>query len=115
MELFLLNDNKFYYFFEASLANEEKQVEIWTKLLSFKDSKDSLHQIKYIMRGFNNEYNQQRQNYLEKEFFDNIKRIYDEENSQYSKIFFRALFPKGGDTHFQIARIKELLNDTLKY
>eukprot|EP01017_Pseudomicrothorax_dubius_P015936 TRINITY_DN1816_c0_g1_i1.p1 TRINITY_DN1816_c0_g1~~TRINITY_DN1816_c0_g1_i1.p1 ORF type:complete len:460 (-),score=106.73 TRINITY_DN1816_c0_g1_i1:168-1547(-) len=102
-----IRDNRYYLgFVEACLANPSKKEEIWKEILK-PNPRDSFFLYSFLMRGLNNEEDENYQEF-EKKFFKSVLTVFLETRRDYFNIFFEKMFPKGDNVDYHLDCLKNL-------
>ena len=95
---------------EALSIQGDERRSLWERYL-IGEAKDSVKMIGESMSGFNDISRLEELKEFHEEFFDNLIKVFQTRPREYSKEFYKRLFPCGDDLGHQILRAKEVLEE----
>lgn len=109
MERFIENNKYYKLFCEHCLMKFEEKSKAFEKFLDPSSTEASVYLISFAMKGFNNEWDMESAPVFERKFFENVEKVFEKCNVQYSKTFFKKLFPRNENLRKQIESVENIL------
>ena len=111
---YIRNHPYYVNFTSGASASLKTKTELWEKFVSFKSSHGSHFEFSCQMKGVNNPHDEGI-SLLAQRFFDDLLKVFENNENEYCNIFFTNLFPKIDDPNFIIERIEDLMEKALPY
>lgn len=106
--VYIRNHPYYVNFANGASSNLESKINLWAKFVNFKPSDGSHFEFSCLMKGVNNPHDANI-GVLANKFFDDLLTVFENNENEYSNIFFTNLFPKFYNSDFIIEKIEIIM------
>jgi len=112
--LYLKNHPYYINFVQGAESNFQTKLELWEKFVNFKPSDGSHFELSCLMKGINSSRDLNSE-VIAKMFFEDLLKVFENNESEYSNIFFNNLFPKRSNPDFLIEKIQVIMSKIVNW
>jgi len=106
--VYIRNHPYYVNFANGASSDLESKLNLWAKFVNFKPSDGSHFEFSCLMKGVNNPHDANI-SVLANKFFDDLLTVFENNENEYSNIFFTNLFPKVQNPDLIIEKIVSLM------
>ena len=94
---------------DALLVEGESRQQLWNSYFD-PEIRESVHSMGDSMRGFNDDSRLEELKEYHNQFFEKIIEVFETRTREYSRTFYRSLFPSGDNLEQQLASVQKVLD-----